>query len=97
MSERRHRMSSDELSYVTEAIENQLRELLQHRARMDAAEHLFRLWYRIQIHREGRPSYPEPITWGVIESHLDITPRMVPFTLEASWVIKSENRVGVGE
>ena len=70
MSERRHRISHNELPHVVEAIENQLLDLLQHRDRMHAAEHLFRLWWRINIHREGRPNYPEPITWAVIEAHL---------------------------
>jgi len=81
--ERRHRISSSELPHVTEAIENQLREQLQIRTDPLQAEQLFRLWYRIQIHREGRPDYPDPITWSVIESYLSNTPRMVPLVLVA--------------
>jgi len=72
MSERRHRISHNELPHVVEAIEAQLLEWLQFRnhENMRAAEHLFKLWWRIQVHREGRPDYPEPITWGVIATHL---------------------------
>ena len=78
--ERRHRISGGELPHVITAIESQLREQLQTRANPREAEHLFRLWYRIRIHREGRPSYPEPITWNVIEKHLGDTGEMVPLT-----------------
>ena len=86
MSERRHRISHNELPPVTEAIENQLREWLQFRRseHIHSAEQLFRLWYRIMIHREGRPDYPEPITWGVIDEYLGGTGEMVPFMLEAA-------------
>lgn len=72
MSERRHRISSRELPHVVTAVENQLREWLQYKRYDDrrGAEHLFRLWYRIMMHREGRPDYPEPITWNVIEEHV---------------------------
>lgn len=80
--ERRHRISGSELPHVTEAIENQLREQLQIRTDPIQAEQLFRLWWRIMIHREGRPDYPEPITWSVIDSHLSNTPLMVPLVLE---------------
>ena len=79
---RRHRISGSELPHVTEAIEHQLREQLQIRTDPLQAEQLFRLWWRIMIHREGRPDYPEPITWDVIESHLDNNTIMVPLVLE---------------
>ena len=64
MSERRHRISGRELPHVTMVIENQLLEWLQLRRseHIHAAKHLFRLWYRIRIHREGHPDYPDPIT-----------------------------------
>lgn len=84
--ERRHRISGGELPYVIEAIENQLREQLQIRTDLLQAEQLFRLWYRIIIHREGRPDYPE-FSWGVVQKHLG-EHEMVPFheaeTLEVS-------------
>ena len=83
MSERRHRINHNELPHVTEAIENQLREQLQIRTDPLQAEQLFRLWYRIQIHREGRPDYPDPITWRVIKEHLDTPSEMVPLGSEA--------------
>jgi len=79
LSERRHRISGSELPHVTEAIENQLHEQLQIRTNPLQAEQLFRLWYRIQIHREGRPDYPDPITWRVIKEHLNGTGETAPF------------------
>ena len=82
MGERRHRISGCELPYVVTAIENQLCEWLQYRRTedMDGAEQLFRLWWRIMQHREGRPSYPDPITWAVIEEYLDAG-EMVPLPI----------------
>ena len=77
MSERRHRISESELGPVTEAIEHELRALVQTRANPYAAEQLFHLWWRIMIHREGRPDYP-PFTWGTVEDHLGAPPIMVP-------------------
>ena len=70
--ERRHRINSLELPWVVEAIENQLREYLAERnpLNLHGAEQLFRLWYRIQIHREGRPGYPE-FTWSSLEERLE--------------------------
>jgi len=83
VSERRHRISGRELPHVVTAVENQLQEWLQYRRPEDleAAQQLFRLWWRVMIHREGRPSYPDPITWSVIESHLGAAPDMVPIKM----------------
>ena len=80
--ERRHRISSSELPHVTEAIENQLREQLQIRTDPLQAEQLFRLWYRIMIHREGRPDYPD-FSWKVVEECLGNPLLMVPKQLGA--------------
>ena len=79
MSERRHRISGSELGPVTTAIEHELHDLLLTKSDIHTGEQLFRLWYRIMIHREGRPDYPDPITWGVIESYLSTKSIMVPF------------------
>jgi len=71
LSERRHRISGRELPHVVTAITNQLREWLQYRRVEDryGAEHLFKLWWRIQIHRIGQPCYPD-FSWGVVEQYL---------------------------
>lgn len=71
--ERRHRVSGRELPHVVTAVENQLREWLQYRRDEDryGAMHLFRLWWRVQRHSVGKPSYPEPLTWGVIAEYLE--------------------------
>lgn len=82
MSERRHRISGRELPHVITAVENQLREWLQYRRdeHRYPAEHLFKLWWRVMRHSVGKPSYPEPITWGCIEEHLEVVPDMEPKT-----------------
>ena len=33
----------------------------------------FRAFYRLMEHRAGRPDYPEPVTWSLIESWINGT------------------------
>ena len=35
------------------------------------AEILFKVLFRFVNYKHGRPSYPEPVTWGLIKSYLD--------------------------
>ena len=71
---RRHRIHVDELEPVFEAITDQLAVVAAtHDADMLAAVehiHLFRIWWRIKEGREGKPSYPNPITYGTIRNHV---------------------------
>jgi hypothetical protein len=72
-SERRHRLHGDE---VPEAIEGLRLRLLQHlktRENLYAARVAFRAFYRLSTYCRGRPSYPNPVTWDLIDSYLNGT------------------------
>ena len=71
---RRHRIHEDELEPVFEAITDQLAVVaVTHDADMVPLLkhiHLFRIWWRIKEAREGKPSYPVPLTYGTIKNHI---------------------------
>ncbi len=77
-NERRHRISSNEVPWVQLAIENELKTLIETEFITSQIEHLFRLWWRIRTHRQGRPNYPDPLTLKVIRKYLT-GDEMVPF------------------
>ncbi len=78
-NERRHRISSNEVPWVQLAIENELKTLIETEFITPQIEHLFRLWWRIRTHRQGRPNYPDPLTLKVIRKYI-YGDEMVPFT-----------------
>ena len=45
---------------------------LEERQDLPGATIAFRALYRLMEHRAGRPNYPEPVTWGLIEGWLSI-------------------------
>ncbi len=81
---RRHRLNYDprngvdEVNPVKEAIENELRELCQTRANLDKAVTLFKVWWRLQIHRWGVPDYPKGIDWPTISSYVHMSTILQP-------------------
>jgi hypothetical protein len=48
-----------------------LKKLLQKRSELALAVTAFKAWFRLTNHHTGRPGYPEPITWAVIQEYLD--------------------------
>ncbi len=73
LAERRHRLHGDE---VPEAIEGLRLRLLQHlktRENLYEARVAFRAFYRLSTYCRGRPSYPNPVTWDLIDSYLNGT------------------------
>lgn len=79
---RRHRLNVFEVPEVIEALKIRLWYHLEYKRRLDEAQIAFRAYYRLVTHRVGKPSYPEPITWGVIESFLGPMPfDMVPLVV----------------
>ena len=76
--ERRHRISPTEIPYVLNAIEAHLIRLVETGIMTMDTEHLFRLWWRIKTHRQGRPDYPDPLTLKIIRKYLT-GEAMVPF------------------
>ena len=71
-SDRRHRLNAEEVGPVMRAVHHRLEELIQDRGDLEEAEALFMALWRFHENRVGRPSYPEPIGWQLIEDHLEI-------------------------
>lgn len=86
-NERRHRLHDIEVPEAIKGLALRLHELLETKADPFSAEICFRAWYRLTTHPRGRPQYPEPITWSLIEDYLKngtINAREEAITLEAS-------------
>ena len=71
-SDRRHRLNAEEVGPVMRAVHHRLKELVQDRGDLEESEALFMALWRFHENRVGRPSYPEPIGWQLIENYLDI-------------------------
>lgn len=71
-SERRHRLHGHELDPVLKAVRNELIRLLEDRKDLFEATILFKVLFRFEENKQGRPIYPEPITWTLIEKRLDL-------------------------
>lgn len=72
-SQRRHRLHGEE---VPEAIEGLRLRLLQHLKTRDdlyGATVAFRAFYRLSTYCRGRPDYPSPMTWALINSYVNGT------------------------
>jgi len=72
-SQRRHRLHDDE---VPEAIEGLRLRFLQHlktKSDLYEAQVAFRAFYRLSTYCRGRPSYPNPVTWDLIDSYVNGT------------------------
>lgn len=65
---RRHRIHEEEVPEVIEGLRLRLQVHLETREDLEAATIAFRAFYRLMRHRAGRPGYPEPVTWSLIES-----------------------------
>ena len=72
-SERRHRLQPEEVPEVVEGLRLRLRHHLEARENMAMAAVAFRTFYRLVTHQVGRPDYPEPVTWDLIEHWLNGT------------------------
>ena len=71
-SERRHRLHGYELEPVLRAVRSELVRLIEEKKDLFEATALFKVLFRFEENKHGRPSYPEPITWGLIEDWLDL-------------------------
>jgi len=70
--ERRHRLHGEEVPEVIEGLRLRLRAHLETKEDLPGARIAFRALYRLMEHRAGRPDYPEPVTWGLIEDYVGI-------------------------
>lgn len=71
-SDRRNRLHGHELAPVLRAVRSELHRLMEERANLPEAQALFMVLWRFHENRVGRPSYPEPIGWQLIEDQLEI-------------------------
>lgn len=71
--QRRHRLHSEEVPEVIEGLRLRLQHHLKARGDLYGATVAFRAFYRLMEHRAGRPDYPEPVTWSLIESWINGT------------------------
>ena len=67
-----------EVPEVIEGLRNRLWYHLQTRESLLSASIAFKAYYRLTTHTTGRPDYPEPITWSLIEDWLSVDPKTVP-------------------
>jgi hypothetical protein len=58
-----------------ESLSRYLRELVESEDDLARATVAFRAFHRLLTHRQGRPNYPEPVTWNTHRR----SPEMVPF------------------
>jgi len=72
-SERRHRLHGEEVPEVIQGLRLRLQAHLEERRDPYGAAVAFRAFYRLVTHQAGRPDYPEPVTWGLIERWLNGT------------------------
>jgi len=70
LSERRHRIQGDEVPAVARALWERLDQLVEARQDREEAELLFRVLYRLTVHRQGQPNYGN-FTWTRARALLD--------------------------
>ena len=70
---RRHRIHEEEVPEVIEGLSLRLQAHLVTRGDLPRATIAFRAFYRLVTHQVGRPDYPEPVTWSLIESWINGT------------------------
>ena len=70
LSQRRHRLNGYEVPPVMEAVEFQLRQLLEDKEDLLMSSILFRVYYRLREQVTNRPNYPPHGTWEEISSYL---------------------------
>jgi len=68
--DRRMRLAAEEVEPIMALVRLRLRELVEARVDLEAAELLFRPLWRFHYPYWGRPGYPEPVTWADIEALL---------------------------
>lgn len=70
LSDRRYRLNAPEVGPVMALVADRLGELVEAREDFNLAQILFIVLYRFKTYQVGRPAYPDPITWEIIEDWL---------------------------
>ena len=75
LSERRHRLYSQEIPEVVEGLTLRLERLLEKREEPERAEIAFRALYRLERGIVGRPKYPK-FSWEFLGHYLSFVERL---------------------
>lgn len=75
-SERRHRLHGEEVPEAVEGLCLRLQQHLKTRDDLYGATVAFRAYFRLSTYCRGRPSYPNPVTWNLIDSYVNGTVSM---------------------
>lgn len=68
---RRHGLQPHEFGPVFRAVKHRLRQLLENRRNFSEAEALFKVLWRFENCRTGRPEYPKEINWQLINEYIN--------------------------
>ena len=81
---RRHGLQVHEFGPVFRAVKRRLFQLVEKRSNFPEAEALFRVLYRFENCRPGRPKYPEEINWQLIHDYIigQFTPELLNMVAE---------------
>jgi hypothetical protein len=71
LGDRRYRLNESEVEPVMGLVRCRLLELVEYREGLGEAELLFRVLYRFETYRVGRPMYPDPVTWETIQNWVE--------------------------
>jgi hypothetical protein len=63
---KRYRLNAEEVIPVLGLVKERLTHLIEAEEDLTEAEQLFKVLYRFETYRVGRPSYPDPINWEII-------------------------------
>ncbi|MBA7636493.1 hypothetical protein ES703_44113 [subsurface metagenome] len=82
-SRRRHGLYPHEFGPVYRLIHSRLKELTETREHFVEAEILFKILWRFDACKAGRPLYPKEITWSLIHEYINgpLAPPESPSTL----------------
>ena len=68
---RRHGLQPHEFGPVFRAVKNSLLQLVKNQTNFPEAEALFKVLYRFENCKPGRPEYPEEINWQLITDYFN--------------------------
>ena len=68
---RRHGLLPHEFGPVFRAVKHRLFQLVENRSNYPEAEALFKVLFRFENCKSGRPKYPEEISWQMITDYIN--------------------------
>lgn len=68
---RRYSLRTDEFGPNFRSVKHSLADLLETRSNFPEAEILFKILWRFENSRPGRPKYPDEISWQLIHEYIN--------------------------